>query len=115
MTITADLQKLEPGAIVELYELDAEEIGAGTFRFHGYSQDTPIWWQGKRYEPWAIQATGFKRAGEGRQATPKVQVGNIGVDAQGKPVPGVISALCRMYGGFSRYTIYSASYLSEIS
>ncbi len=98
MSITADIQKLEPGAIVEVFELDAEEIGAGTLRFHGYPQETPIWWQGERYEPWAIQARGFQRTGEGRQPTPSIQVGNIGVDESGKKIPGVISAMCRLYG-----------------
>ncbi len=98
MTINSEIQKLEPGAIVQVFELDAEDIGAGTLRFHGYPQDEPIWWQGKRYEPWAIEATGFQRVGEGRQPAPTVRVGNIGLDSQGKRIPGVISAMCRMYG-----------------
>lgn len=42
MTINSELQKLEPGAIVQVFELDAEDIGAGTLRFHGYPQDQPI-------------------------------------------------------------------------
>lgn len=98
MSINSDIQKLEPGAIVEVFEVDAEDIGAGTLRFHGYPQDKPVWWQGNRYEPWAIEASGFQRNGEGRQPAPTVRVGNIGVDEHGKPIAGVISAMCRMYG-----------------
>lgn len=55
--ITADIQKLEPGELVALYELDASEIGGDVLRFHGYAQG-PIWWQGNEYSPWAIEATG---------------------------------------------------------
>jgi hypothetical protein len=41
MTIYADIQSLEPGALVDLFELDARSItggGAGDIlRFHGYT------------------------------------------------------------------------------
>ena len=54
----------------------------------------PIFWQGQRYEPWAIQAEGFEQVGEGQQPSPTLRVGNIGQDAQGRPLAGVISSLC---------------------
>ena len=92
MGINADIQKLEPGALVELFELDASGIGGEVLRFHGYMQVGPIFWQGQRYEPWAIQAEGFEQVGEGQLAT--LRVGNIGQDAQGRPLAGVISSLC---------------------
>lgn len=85
MKITADIQRLEPGALVELFELDATEIAGDTLRFHGYTQVGPIWWQGNEYSPWPIQAEGFARTGDGRQPTPTLSVGNI---------DGSIGALC---------------------
>jgi len=94
MSINSDIQKLEPGGIVILYELDATEIGADTQRFHGYAQAASIWWQGNEYVPWAIQAEGFELTSEGQQPAPVLSVGNIGQDAGGNQIPGIISALC---------------------
>ncbi|MFY2035859.1 phage minor tail protein L [Achromobacter xylosoxidans] len=94
MRIYADVQKLEVGDLVELYELDATPIGGTLQRFHGYTQVGPIWWQGHQYDPWAITAEGFEQVGDGQQPTPTLSVGNIGADAEGKPIAGVISSLC---------------------
>ncbi|WP_144630266.1 phage minor tail protein L [Bordetella genomosp. 13] len=94
MPITADVQRLEPGALVRLFELDATGIGGDVLRFHGHAQSGPIWWQGQQYDPWAIEARDFQRTGEAQQPSPTLAVGNIGQDGQGNPVPGVISALC---------------------
>ncbi len=92
--ITADIQGLQPGAKVDLFELDLSELGGDVMRFHGYAQAGPIWWQGNEYSPWAISSDGFARTGTGQQPTPTLRVGNIGTDAQGSQLPGVISALC---------------------
>ncbi len=55
MTITADIQGLEPGARVELFELDTTMISGGSLlRFHGYQQASTIYWQGNQYTPWPI-------------------------------------------------------------
>ncbi|AMG38456.1 phage minor tail protein L [Achromobacter xylosoxidans] len=94
MGIYSDVQKLEVGALVELFELDATEIGGQVLRFHGYTQVGPIWWQGQQYDPWAIRAEGFEQVGEGQQPSPTLSVGNIGQDEKSQPVVGVISALC---------------------
>ncbi|MDR3427936.1 phage minor tail protein L [Silvimonas sp.] len=85
MSITADVQRLEPGALIELFELDATAIGGDLLRFHGYTQTGPIWWQGNEYGPWPIQADGFAITSEGQQPTPTLSVGNV---------DGSISALC---------------------
>ncbi|MFY4027130.1 phage minor tail protein L [Achromobacter xylosoxidans] len=94
MRIYADVQKLEVGDLVELYELDATPIGGTLQRFHGYTQVGPIWWKGNQYDPWTITAEGFEQVGDGQQPTPTLSVGNIGADAEGKPIAGVISSLC---------------------
>lgn len=84
--ITADIQGLEPGARVELFELDATAIaGGGLLRFHGYQQAGTIWWQGVEYTAWPIKAEGFAKTSEGQQPTPKLSVGNV---------DGSISSLC---------------------
>ncbi|AZY50083.1 phage minor tail protein L [Bordetella avium] len=94
MQIYADVQKLEVGELVELYELDATGIGGTIQRFHGYTQVGPIWWQGNQYDAWAVSASGFEQVGEGQQPTPTLMVGNIGQGADGAPIVGVISSLC---------------------
>lgn len=84
--ITADIQGLEPGAKVELFELDASMIAGGSLlRFHGYQQAETIWWQGHEYTSWPIQADGFAKTSEGQQPVPKLSVGNV---------DGSISSLC---------------------
>jgi lambda family phage minor tail protein L len=85
MGINADIQTLEPGERVELFELDATLIGAEVYRFHGYKQIGPIWWQGLEYSPWPIQASGFEITSESQQPNPKLLVANVS---------GFIGALC---------------------
>ena len=91
MTIYADIQKLEPGAEIELFELDARSItggGAGdVLRFHGYTQVGSIWWQGLEYSPWPIQAEGFELNPD-KPPMPMLSVGNV---------DGRITALCLAY------------------
>ncbi|TGN96130.1 phage minor tail protein L [Burkholderia sp. USMB20] len=85
MPITGEIQKLEPGRILSLYEMDATNIGGDLLLFHGHMQSTSIWWQGREYKPWAIAATGFERTTDAQQASPTLTVGDPG---------GTISALC---------------------
>lgn len=95
--ITAAAQRLEPGALIELFELDATALGVSQVqRFHG--GDGVIIWRGQRYEPWAIEATGFDRTGRGTLPAPTLRVGNIATDATGRSYSGVISALCLAAG-----------------
>lgn len=92
--IENDAQKLEPGALVELFELDASNISGDILRFHGYTQVGNIIWQGNEYYPWAIEATGFGKTGVGQQPSPTLRVGNIGQDGNGDSIVGIITALC---------------------
>ncbi|MFJ2989949.1 phage minor tail protein L [Collimonas sp. NPDC087041] len=85
MTITADIQLLEPGAKVQLFVLDASEIGGDALYFHEYTQAGPIWWQGQQYAPWPIKTEGFAKISSGQQPAPTLSVGNV---------DGSISALC---------------------
>ncbi|MFM0330648.1 phage minor tail protein L [Paraburkholderia strydomiana] len=85
MTILADVQQLEPGALIELFEVDCTAIGGDMLRFHGHLQSASIWWQGNEYKPWPIDASGFEHTSASQQPSPTLSVGNVG---------GTISALC---------------------
>lgn len=89
MTITADIQQLEPGGLVELFELDSTSMGGDVMRFHQHLQAGPILWQGVEYTPWPIMADGFERTGDASQPSPTVTVSNV---------DGSISAMCILLG-----------------
>ncbi|WP_176154969.1 phage minor tail protein L [Burkholderia vietnamiensis] len=89
MTISAEIQRLDPGALIELFEVDCTAIGGDMLRFHGHLQSTSIWWQGNEYKPWPIQASGFEHTSSAQQPSPTLSVGNVG---------GTISALCVFLG-----------------
>lgn len=89
MSITADVQQLEPGALVELFELDSSALGGDVLRFHAHLQAGPILWQGVEYSPWPIMASGFERTGDASQPSPTLTVANV---------DGSISALCILLG-----------------
>lgn len=59
MKYTADIQKLEPGNQIRLFELDATRLGGNLWRFHGHAQESDIIWQGQLYSPIQITAKGL--------------------------------------------------------
>ncbi|HEX8586164.1 MAG TPA: phage minor tail protein L [Allosphingosinicella sp.] len=85
--ITADVQKLEPGALVTLFELDASEWNGGVLRFHGMFNG-PVFFKGLEFFPFPVEAEGFERTSS-QQPVPVLRVGNVN---------GAISTLCQMYG-----------------
>lgn len=87
MTLASDIQTLEPGALVELFVLDATALGGSILRFHGYLQQGNITWQGNAFAPWPIEATGFAHTSD-QQPVPTITVGNV---------DGSITALCVAY------------------
>ena len=87
MTAQADAATLEPGALVELWVLDATSLGATIQRFHGHAQQAAITWAGNAYPPWPIMASGFARTSD-QQPVPKLSVGNI---------DSSITSLCLLY------------------
>lgn len=86
MSLKDDVQKLEPGAEVILFTLDARALAPSEplVRFHGHLQSGIIVWQGNSYSPWPIDATGFARTGD-QQPSPILRVANV---------DGSITALC---------------------
>lgn len=87
MTVKQEVQKLEPDALVELFQLDGTEIGGSVLYFHANTVVGPIWWQGVQYDPWPLQVEGFARTSE-KQPTPKLTVANL---------EGTISQLCLQF------------------
>ena len=87
LQVFANVQKLEPGADVYLFEFDLTAQGGINQRFHGYLQVGAILWQGNTYQPWPIEVTGIERTGA-QQPTPVFSVGNV---------DGSISLLCAEY------------------
>ncbi|MEQ9728509.1 phage minor tail protein L [Pseudomonas sp. WHRI 8822A] len=93
-----DIQALEPGNLIRLYELDATRLGGSVWRFHGHAGDSlgmpdgTIVWQGQVYGRIQIQASGFDIRGDGRAAAPTLQLAN---ELDG--VRGAISALCLQF------------------
>lgn len=85
MSVREDIQKLAPGAIVELYEV---HVDAEVFRFHSGTNElgSDVVWQGSTYTRFPIDASGFELRGSGTLPRPKVSVANV---------TGLIGALVR--------------------
>ena len=95
MSFVAQIQKLEPGSEIMLFELDGSDFGADILRFHGHSiphtadelraagtdaDQLPaksIWWQGEEYGAWPIQIEGIEANSDGTAVRPRVSVGNV--------------------------------------
>lgn len=86
MTIEQDVQKLEPGNLLEFFTVDNTEAGGGILRFHKHLDGT-ITWQGEDFAPWPIDAEGFELTSN-QQPAPTITVANI---------DGSISLLCMLF------------------
>lgn len=88
MSIAKDIQKLDPGAIVDVFELDATEIGGAVFRWSNFVNELgdPIVWDGDEYTQFPIEAEGFEKDGNGKSPRPSLRVANV---------TGLIGALAR--------------------
>ncbi len=77
--ITTEIQKLEPSAVIELFEMDATAFGGDLLRFHAGTNGltSNVVWQGNTYTAYPIKATGFDFTGSGQLPRPKLTVANI--------------------------------------
>jgi lambda family phage minor tail protein L len=77
--IEQDLQKLDPGQLVELFELDATALGGGVTRMHNGVNplQSAVVWQGQTYSPFPIEVTGFETSGRGKLPRPTAKVANV--------------------------------------
>jgi len=90
MTIESDIQKLSPGALIELFSLDATALGGSLLRFHSGVNElgNDVVWAGNTYTRFPIDASGFDRNSSGSLPRPKVRVSDI---------TGTIGALTLLY------------------
>lgn len=128
MSLLNDIQKLEPGEIIRLFEIDGTEFGADIIRFHSHAvphtpeelqaaevstEELPaksIWWQGQEYRPWPSKIEGIEDNADGSPVAPTLTVANL---------EGAISALCLAYENMEqakvtvRFTL--AKYLDAVN
>lgn len=77
--ITSEIQKLAPGAIIELFVLDTTSITGGSISyFHSGTNElhSNIVWQGQEYTRYPIEASGFEYTGSGQLPRPRMKVSN---------------------------------------
>ena len=88
--IQAEIQKLAPSAVIELFVLDLSLFGQGMVYFHAGTNalQQRVVWQGKAYDAFPIQVEGFEFNGNGQIPRPKLKVANI---------TGAITALVLTY------------------
>jgi lambda family phage minor tail protein L len=86
--IETDVQKLSPGDIIDLFELDASSIGGSVFRWANdvNELDNDIVWNGDTYSRFPIEADGFEKSANGKSPRPTLRVANV---------TGVIGAVVR--------------------
>lgn len=92
MTAHNDTARLAPGALVELFSLDATSKGGSMLRWHSGVNPlgNDIVFNGNTYSRFPVEATGFKKAGSGTLARPSIRVANV---------TGLVSALTRTLDG----------------
>ena len=118
MSFTADLQQLDPGALVQLIEVDGTDFGvAEVLRFHAYNISENGWqsfaaenmpsiiWQGNEYIPHPYDIKNLALTSEGAQATPTLSVGNVlnSVTALCLEYDDMVKAKVRIHTTFKKY------------
>lgn len=88
--VATELQTLSPSAEIELFEIDATNLGDTVYRFHSGKNGliSDVVWKGLTYSAFPIDATGFELSGKGVLPRPKIRVANV---------LGTISALVLLY------------------
>lgn len=78
-TITSEIQKLAPSAVIELFELDATSLGDSVYRFHAGTNalNQDIVFAGETYARFPVEIDGFEITGNGQLPRPKIRVANL--------------------------------------
>ena len=108
MTIRGTVQELDPGAIVELFEIDTVIIGGlDVWHFHAGTNNvtSPIVFQGVTYENWPVDASGFEVSSKGTQARPSLKLANTTglATAAAMELDDLVGAKVTRRRTFSRY------------
>lgn len=91
MTIASDIQKLNPGQLVEMFVLDATTISGSVLRWHAGVNElgNDVVWQGNTYTRFPVEASGFEKTGKGTLPRPVLRAANV---------TGLMGALARSLG-----------------
>lgn len=108
MTVLVDIQSLEPGAIVELFALDATPQGDSQLRyFHAGTNalGSAVVWQGATYSPFPVMAEGFEWSGRGTIAQPQLKIANINgaISSLTRPLQDLVGAKITRKRTFVKY------------
>lgn len=114
MSLLRDVQSLEPGNEITLFELDGTEYGADVLRFHGHAiphspaelaaaganaDELPaksIWWRGEEYSAWPVQLDGVEANSDGQSVRPTFSAGNV---------QGRLTALCLAFDDLAEFRL----------
>ena len=105
--IESDIQQLNPGQLVDLFELDASGLGGDVLRWHngvnGLSND--VIWQGAIYSRFPVEASGFERSGAAAMPRPMLKVANVSglVGAMARELNDLTGAKVTRRRTFSKY------------
>ncbi len=79
-SIARDVQRLAPGFLITLFELDSTHIPGGTvLRWHNgvNALGADVIWDGNTYSRHPVEASGFERNSKGTMPSPRLRSGNI--------------------------------------
>ncbi|EHU0283106.1 phage minor tail protein L, partial [Escherichia coli] len=71
--------RAEQSASVVLWEIDLTEVGGERYFFCNEQNEKgePVTWQGRQYQPYPIQGSGFELNGKGTSTRPTLAVSNL--------------------------------------
>ena len=122
MSLILQLQKLEPGAEIMLFELGRQRVRrrraalprpcypaypAGAGAAGANADQLPaksIWWQGEEYAAWPVQISGLEATGDGTAVRPTFSAGNVS---------GRITALCIAFDDLANFQLTIRETLAE--
>lgn len=105
--IETDVQKLNPGKIIEMFELDLTTLGDDILRWHSgvnFVGDNLVW-NGETYTRYPVEAKGFERNSKGTLPKPKLKVANVTglIGAIARSLDDMVGAKLIRRRTFSRY------------
>lgn len=78
MPITQDVQNPDVGELVELFHLDATNLGGEIYRFCSTTiSGSAVLWQGQIFSPVPVEADGFERNAQGALPRPRIRVFDV--------------------------------------
>ena len=105
--IESDVQKLNPGQLVELFELDPTSIGGSIVRWHSgvNGLGNNIVWQGNTYSRFPVEAQGFSKTGKGTMPRPSIRVANVSglIGAMARELSDLVGAKVIRRRTFAKY------------